>query len=133
MASPSGPLLKRPRVSQPTVKESDARSILRAAQEILFPWAQCMPEKISKWFNIIARAHNTLPEFIFVSALSTTACLMGPHTIISVRDTYFEPTNVFTVCMGQPGCGKSQAFRLSILDPLSEIGKKNYSSPTILI
>ena len=84
----------------------------------------CMPTKLSDWFNIVARAHNTLPEFIFITALSTTACLMGPSAMILVRDTYSEPTNMFTVCMGPPGCGKSQAFRLAILDPLSDVGKK---------
>ena len=103
--------------------ESDARSILRNAQEVPFPWAESMPKKISEWFNIISKAHNTLPEFIFVSAMSTTACLMGPAATISVRDTYTEPTNLFTVCMGPPGCGKSQAFRLAVLDPINDIGK----------
>ena len=51
---------------------------------------------------------------------------MGPDTVISIRETYSEPTNMFTVCVGQPGCGKSQAFRLAILDPLKEVGKKKY-------
>ena len=124
MASPSGPPLKRPRLNSTMVTESDARSILRAAQEVSFPWTESMPEEISKWFNIISKAHNTLPEFMFVTALSATACLMGPDSMISVRDTYSEPTNIFTVCMGPPGCGKSQAFRLAVLDPLSNIGKE---------
>ena len=61
---------------------------------------------------------------MFVTVLSTTACLMGPDTVISVRETYSEPTNMFTVCIGQPGCGKSQVFHLAILDPLQEVGKK---------
>lgn len=125
MASPCGPPLKRSRFSQATtVTEKDARAIVKAAQDIPFPWTQSMPIKIYEWFNIISKAHNTLPEFTFVTALSTTACLMGPDAMISVRDTYSEPTNLFTVCMGPPGCGKSQAFRLAILDPFSDIGKK---------
>jgi hypothetical protein len=77
-----------------------------------------MPQKIADWFNTVAKAHNTLPEFMFVTALSTTAALMGPRSQISVRETYSEPSNLFTVCLGQPGSGKSQAFRLAILDPL---------------
>ena len=87
-----------------------------------------MPEKISEWFSVVARAHNTLPEFMFVTALSATACVMGPNAFISVRDTYLEPTNMFTVCMGPPGCGKSQAFRLSILDSLSELSMYAHNS-----
>ena len=93
-------------------------------EEVPFPWVESMSNKISEWFNIVSRAHNTLPEFMFVTVLSTTACLMGPDTVISVRETYSEPTNMFTVCMGPPGCGKSQAFRLAILEPLSDLGKK---------
>ena len=63
---------------------------------------------------------------MFVTALSTTGCLMGPNSLISVRETYCEPTNMFTVCMGPPGCGKIQAFRLAILDPLNDVGKKTW-------
>ena len=85
-----------------------------------------MPKKISEWLNIVCKAHNTKPEFMFVTVLSTTACLMGPDTVISIGETYSEPTNMFTVCGGQPGCGKSQAFhlKLAILDPLKEVDKK---------
>ena len=122
MTTPSGPPLKRSRFT-PTmsVTDSNVKAILRNAQEIPFPWVESMPKKISEWFNIICKAHNTKPEFMFVTALSTTACLMGPDTVISIRETYSEPTNMFTVCVGQPGCGKSQTFRLAILDPLKEV------------
>ena len=124
MATPSGPPLKRSRLTPAfSVTDSDAASILHDAQEISFPWEESMPTKISEWFNIISKAHNTRPEFMFVTVLSTTACLMGPDAVISVRETYSEPTNMFTVCIGQPGCGKSQAFRLAILDPLKDVGK----------
>lgn len=124
MATPCAPLPKRPRFSPYLcVPETDAIKILRSAQDIPFPWEQSMPEKISDWFTTVARAHNTLPEFMFVTALSTTACVMGPNAFISVRDTYSEPTNMFTVCMGPPGCGKSQAFRLSVLDALGDLSK----------
>ena len=121
--TPSGPPLKRARFTPSvSVTESDARAILHEAQGVPFPWGQSMPSQVSDWFTVVARAHNTLPEFMFVTALSTTACLMGPDTLISVRETYMEPTNLFTVCMGPPGCGKSQAFRLSVLDSLSNLG-----------
>ena len=127
MASPSGLPPKRQRFQYLPVSESDARKILRSAEEIPFPWVQSMPQKIVNWFATVARAHNTLPQFMFVTALSTTACLMGPNALISIREEYSEPTNMFTVCMGPPGCGKSQAFRLSVLDALSDLSKdRNY-------
>ena len=121
---PCAPLPKRARFTQYSpISDALAREMLRSAQDVPFPWVQCMPEKISNWFTIVARARNTLPEFMFITALSTTACLMGTDAMISVRDEYAEPTNMFTVCMGPPGCGKSQAFRLSVLDPLNDLSK----------
>ena len=111
MATPSGPPLKRSRLTPAfSVTDSDAESILHNAQEISFPWEESMPIKISEWFDIISKAHNTRPELMFVTVLLTTACLMGlmgPNAVISVRETYSEPTNMFTVCIGQPGCGQS--------------------------
>ena len=120
MATPCAPLTKRPRFSPYlSVPESDAIKLL-SAQEIPFPWGMSI---ISDWFSVVARAHNILPEFMFVTALSATACVMGPNAFISVRDTYLESTNMFTVCVGPPGCGKSQAFRLSILVSLNDLSK----------
>lgn len=122
--SSTGPTPKRPKFSPhfSTISDVDAWKILRCAQEQLFPWQQCMPQKIADWFTTVAKAHNTLPEFMFVTALSTTAALMGPQSQISVREPYSEPPNLFTVCLGPPGSGKSQAFRLSIIDPLGQGG-----------
>ena len=122
--SSTGPTPKQPKFSShlSSVSDSDAWKILRFAQEQPFPWQQCMPQKIADWFNTVAKAHNTPPEFMFVTALSTTAALMGPQSQMSVRETYSEPSNLFTVCLGPPGSGKSQAFRLAIIDPLGTGG-----------
>ena len=99
MATPSGPPLKRFRLTLAfSVTDSDAASILHDAQEISFPWEESMPTKISEWFNIISKAHNTRPEFMFVTVLSTTACLMGPDAVISVRETYILRANQY-VCL----------------------------------
>lgn len=43
-----------------------------------------MPEKILGWFTVVSRALNTLPEFVFVTALSTTVYMMGPNAFTSV-------------------------------------------------
>ena len=47
---------------------------------------------------------------------------MGAESAVKVRGTYSEPTNIFTIFLAESGLGKTQAFRLSILDPLSELG-----------
>ena len=41
---------------------------------------------------------------------------------MKVRDTYTEPTNIYTICMAPPGAGKSQAFRESIMAPIDSLG-----------
>ena len=41
---------------------------------------------------------------------------------MKVRETYSEPTNIYVVCVAEPGVGKTQAICLSVLDPLSAIG-----------
>ena len=67
-------------------------------------------------------SQHCTPEFLFCGCLTTVATLMGPLSSVKVRETYFEPTNIYLVCVAEPGVGKTQAIRLSVLDPLSAIG-----------
>ena len=69
-----------------------------------------------------AKSRNTLPEFIFTAALTTVAALMGPKVYMRLRKEYPEPVNLFTICMAEPGAGKGQAFRMSIIDPIMSLG-----------
>ena len=83
-----------------------------------FPWSAVVTKDVQDWFEAFAFAHNTRPEFIFMmGALVTTAALMGPKAKVRVRDNYEEPTNMYAICLTDPGAGKSQAFRLSITEP----------------
>lgn len=54
-----------------------------------------------------------------MGALATCAAIMGPSTCVQVRDIYQEPTNIFAICVGYPGSGKSQAFRMTTREPLN--------------
>lgn len=69
-----------------------------------------------------AKSRNTLPEFVFIAAVTTVACLMGPKVYVRLRHEYPEPVNLFAICMAEPGAGKSQAFRMLIIDPLMSLG-----------
>ena len=50
-----------------------------------------MPKPIADWFKTYAKSHSTPPEFVFVGAVVTTACIMGADASIEVRATYKEP------------------------------------------
>ena len=77
-----------------------------------------MPETISKWFMMYAKAHNTAPEYVFVGAMVLTAVPMGPKCSIKIRHPYKEPTNLLAICIGFPGSGKSQAYHMTVREPL---------------
>ena len=38
-----------------------------------------------------------------------------------IRETYHEPTNLYTLCVGYPGSGKSQAYRMATTEPLETL------------
>ena len=80
-----------------------------------------MPERIRKWFEAFGKSHNTSPEYVFVGALVTAAAIMGPKCFVKVRETYQEPTNLFAICVGFPGSGKSQVYRMMVREPLQSL------------
>lgn len=127
MATP--PPQKRIRLN-PTSGQAEVGKIVTDAQCIPFPWSDVVPEKSRMWFEAFAKSHNTAPEYVFVGALVTTAVVMGPKSFVKVRETYEEPTNLFAICVGFPGSGKSQAYRMTVREPLESL-----SSPlsTILV
>lgn len=86
-----------------------------------FPWEEAVPPNIREWIETFAKAYNTAPEYVFMGTLATCAALMGPSTCVQVRETYHEPTNIYAICVGLPGSGKSQAFRMSTGDPLKKL------------
>ena len=120
----SVPASKRMKFTSPThtVSDKKALDIIHTAQGTPFPWKESVPEEISDWFHMLAKSHNTAPEFLFCGCLTTVATLMGPLSSVKVRETYSEPTNLYLVCVAEPGVGKTQATHLLILEPLSAIG-----------
>ena len=126
MASPSSP--KRPRLQSPLLPsqcfshgQGEGDKPIIDASSVPFPWNDAVPEKIRKWFEALGKSHNTAPEYVFVGALVSTAVLMGPDCYVKVRQTYREPTNVFAICIGRPGTGKSQAFAMTVREPLESL------------
>lgn len=123
MATPTAPKRQRFTGGSPVqVSASQARTVAQSAQNTPFPWDTTVPTEISQWFEAYARSRNTLPEFVFTAAVTAVASLMGPKVYVRLREEYPEPVNIFTICMAEPGAGKSQAFRMAIIDPLMALG-----------
>lgn len=116
------PAAKRLHLSPPShVTHGNVSSIVLEAQAIPFPWADAVPKQIHQWLEMYAKSHNTAPEYIFVGALVTTAAIMGPKSCVRVRETYQEPTNLFSISVGFPGSGKSQAYGMTVREPLQSL------------
>ena len=108
----AGPSPKRSKLSTSQTPRGSYgfTQLVKEVQEVEFPWKEAVPETIREWFEAFAKSHNTAPEYVFVGALASTAALMGPKCFVEVRTTYREPTNLFAICVGFPGSGKSQAL-----------------------
>ena len=117
------PTAKRPRIhqffGQSTISREASSKVARAAGDIAFPWKEVMPSNIYKWVETVSKAHNCKEEFLFIGAIAATAAIMGPSTHVKVRETYLEPMSLYAICIADPGSGKSQAFSLSVRQPLA--------------
>ena len=105
-----------------TVPVSDTQMVysLKKARKIPFP-LQAFPETFVQWISALAFSINTKPEFILLSVMSVISTLVGPKTKIKIRDRYHESCNLFLVCLSEPGAGKSQAFEVTVEEPLKQL------------
>ena len=119
--SQTPPAPKRMLLSQPNLFNGDVSKVAHDVQAICFPWAEAVPPHIYQWFEAYGKAYNTAPEYVFLGAIATTAAIMGPKSFIKVRDTYKEPTNIYIISVGYPGSGKSQAYRMTVSEPIETL------------
>ena len=109
----SGPTPKCPRLTYATNVHSISRDaaveISKHAMSHSLPRSSVVP---SHWLETFALVHNTRPEFIFMGALVSTTAIMGPKMMVRVSSRYEEPTNIYAICLAEPGTGKSHAFKL---------------------
>ena len=105
------------------IPTSKVKQIIREARQIPFPW-NAVADSMRKWIEAMARAVNTQPEFLLLEALTVTSCLMGPETVFEIRGRHQEPCNIFTICLCEPGTGKTQAYKVSVEDPLGTLPVK---------
>lgn len=96
------------------------------ARDIAFP-LEAFPEPVVEWFMAVALSVNTRPEFVLIAAISVVSTLMGPKTKLEIREQYQEPCNLYSVCLSEPGAGKSQAFQIAVQRPLRHLKEPAHS------
>lgn len=121
MATPTPPAKRFHPSFSPLHSPTPSELAGKDAWNIPFPWNDAVPNNIREWFEALAKSHNTAPEYVFVGALVTTAVLMGPRCYVKVGEFYREPTNIFAICVGYPGTGKSQAHGMTVREPLHSL------------
>ena len=97
-----------------------AQKIMMEVVDITFPREEAVPLNTREWIEVFAKSHNTVPEYVFMGTLATYVALMGSSTCVQVHETYHEPTNIYAVCVGWLGSGKSQAFWMT-REPLQKL------------
>ena len=111
---------QRGKCAGPKLSESKIRDIIKEARSVKFPW-NAVPQPIESWFKAMGGAINTQPEFLMVGALTVVSCLLGTETVFHVRERHEEPCNLFTLCLCEPGTGKTQAYKVAVESPLNSI------------
>ena len=111
---------QRGRSVSPALPEMKIREIIKEARSVTFPW-NAVPEPTGPWMKALGGAINTQPEFLMVSALTAVSCLLGTDTVFFVRERHEESCNLFTLCLCEPGTGKTQAYKVAVESPLRSI------------
>ena len=98
----------RGKMFQSDLPLSKIKEVIKEARAVPFPW-EAIPQQTRCWLEAMAGAINTQAVFIFLGTLTVTSCLMGPECKFEVRSRHMEPCNIFTVCLCEPGTGKTKA------------------------
>ncbi len=101
----------------------DIKQIIKEARAVSFPW-DAVPHLVRQWLEAMAGSVNTQPEFLLLGSLTVTSCLMGPNSVFEVRQRHKEPCNIYTVCLCEPGTGKTQAYKIAVENPLDVLTTK---------
>lgn len=106
---------KRARVGHATLNEN----ILHAQQVGAINWQLVAPEPITDFLEVQGHSVSSSPEQIFMGLLAVLPGLLGGTTKLIVRPNYKECAILYSVCLADPGAGKSAAFEV-VTRPLAE-------------
>ena len=85
---------------------------------------QVLPASVARDLETYASALRTCPRMLLVSLMTSVLCAMGNKTKMHTRDyegpdafTKSTPTNMYTMVVAPPACGKSNAYRIAVQNP----------------
>jgi hypothetical protein len=113
-------MAKRLKVGEECKIEAIKVAVLTAMEEP-FPWIACFDSFTKETIEIIAKSKNTSPEFVLMGLLVATSAVLGPLSTVQLFPSYEEPLNLFVICVGPPGAGKTQALNTAVRSPVSSI------------
>lgn len=113
-------MAKRARVQEDFTFAAMTDAVFEAMDED-FPWTGALAGDIEDYVELLARAKNAQPIFVFLGLLVSTAAAMGPNASVGSIPDYQEPVNLYVLCIGPAGSGKTQSLQLAVQDPVSNI------------
>lgn len=97
----------------------------------VFPVA-CLPEPLRSWVEETAEATQTPPDLAALISLGVCAGAAARKVQVLAGPGWFEPINLYTVCLLEPGNRKSAVFS-SAIKPLRELEKKLIAEAAAMI
>lgn len=111
---------KRTHAHEDCTQEAMKEAVLEAMDEE-FPWTGALAQHTRKYITTLAHAANAPPKFVLLGLLVMASAAMGPNTTVGLLTDYQEPVNLFVVCIGPAGSGKTQSLHLAVQQPLKHI------------
>ena len=112
---------KRPRMGDMTTIN---QTVLQAQKLGGMNWPLVSPEAIADYLEVQGYSVSSSPEQVFMGLPAVIPGLLGGRTRLVVRPTYKECSILYSVCLADPGAGKSAAFDV-VTKPLDECGLRN--------
>ena len=95
------------------------------------PFESLFPEGVWKFIQNKADSISTNAGYVVASLLTTTAFVAGMTSKLSIG-TLEMPLNVFTIFVGPPTTGKSQALKECAVSPMSAVSMENDSESCVI-
>ena len=86
-------------------------------------WAEVVPLEIDVWLTLFAIANHIPKKMLLCTLLASISALVSKSTIEFYAD-YSEFCNLFILCLGKTGCGKSPACKQACLAPMRAVGRE---------
>ena len=87
------------------------------------PWEQVVPDVINEWMTQFAVA-NFIPKKLLLSTMLGVVSALVRKSVIEYYPGQTEFCNLFILCLGESGCGKSNACSYACIRPIRAIEKE---------